>query len=172
MVKNGESPGSKLSSKLVNTFKIPTANQIIFTLQYNANWKIWRDLNDEMSGVSIGYKAPDYIFFVCTRKNSKLLFSAELVLLEFWNYTFHPMRMTDAILSGHTSPGTIKAALTMLALSLPLLLAGSKVRPADTKENISLYILGRFQQQTRTFHLERAHFNICSSASFRRPFPC
>ena len=59
----------------------------------------------------------------------------------------------------------------MLDLSLTFLLAGSKVKPADTRDNISLSIPGRFQQQTGTFHLERAHFNICSSASFRRPFP-
>ena len=81
------------------------------------------------------------------------------------------MRMTDAILPGHTSPGSIKAALTMITLSFPFLLAGSKVRPTDTRDNISLSPLGRFHQQTGTFHPERAHFNICSSASFRRPFP-
>ena len=53
------------------------------------------------------------------------------------------MRMTDAILPGHTSPGTIKAALTMLSLFLPLLITGSKVRPlffpllpADNKAGI------------------------------------
>ena len=59
----------------------------------------------------------------------------------------------------------------MLALSFPFLLAGSKVKPADTRDNIFVFIRGRFQLQTGTFHLERAHFNICSSASFRRPFP-
>ena len=64
-----------------------------------------------------------------------------------------------------------KAALTMLALSFPFLLAGSLVRPADTIENISLSIPGRFPRQTEgPFHLERAHFNICPSASFRRAF--
>ena len=60
----------------------------------------------------------------------------------------------------------------MLNLSFPFLLAGSKVRPADTRENISLYP-GTIPTADRgTFHLEWAHFNICSSASFRRPFPC
>ena len=59
----------------------------------------------------------------------------------------------------------------MLALSFPFLLADSKVRPADTRDNIFLSIPGRFQQQPGTFHLERTHLNICSSASFRWPFP-
>ena len=82
------------------------------------------------------------------------------------------MRMTDAILPGHTSLGTIKGSVNhVCSLSLPLLLAGSKLRPADTRDNIFLSISGQFQQQTGTFHLKRAHFNICSSASFRRPFP-
>ena len=58
----------------------------------------------------------------------------------------------------------------MLAFSFPFLLAGSKVRPADTRDNIFLSIPGRIQQQTQTFHFERAHFNICSFTSFRRPF--
>ena len=80
------------------------------------------------------------------------------------------MRMTDAILLGHTSVGAIKGSANH-ALSFPFLLAGSKVRPTYTRDNIFLSIPGRFQQQTGTFHLERAHFNICSSASFRRPFP-
>ena len=59
----------------------------------------------------------------------------------------------------------------MLTLSFPFLLVGSKVRPANTRDNIFLSIPGWFQQQTGSFHLERAYFNICSSASFRRPFP-
>ena len=79
------------------------------------------------------------------------------------------MRMTDAILPGHTSPGTIKGSASHARpLSFPFLQAGSKVRAAD---NISLFNSGRLQQQTGIFHLERAHFNIYSSASFRRPFP-
>ena len=59
----------------------------------------------------------------------------------------------------------------MLDLSFPFLLPGSKVRPADTRKNISLSIPGRFQTADKGIcHLERSHFNICSSASFRRPF--
>ena len=82
------------------------------------------------------------------------------------------MKMTDTILPGHTSPGTIKCSANHARpLSFPFLLIGSKVRPAEMRDNISLSNSGRFQQQTGTFHLERAHFNICSSASFRRPFP-
>ena len=89
-----------------------------------------------------------------------------------WNYTFHPMRMINAILPGEVCPGTIKGSANQARpLSFPLPLAGSKVRPADTKDNIFLSILGWFQQQTGTFHCERTHLNIWSSASFRRPFP-
>ena len=82
------------------------------------------------------------------------------------------MRMTDAILPGHTSPGTIKGSADHARpLSFPFLLAGCKVGPAGERDNIFLSIPGRFKKQTGTFHLERAHFNICSSASVRRPFP-
>ena len=59
----------------------------------------------------------------------------------------------------------------MLTLSFPFLLAGSKVRPANTRDSIFLSIPGLFQQQIGTFHLKRAYFNIYSPASFRRPFP-
>ena len=79
--------------------------------------------------------------------------------------------MTDAILPGHTSPGTIKGSANHARPLFPFLQAGRKVRPADTRDNISLSNSGRFQQQTGTFHLESAHFNICFFASFRRPFP-
>ena len=82
------------------------------------------------------------------------------------------MRMTDAILLGHTSPGTIKGSANHARSLFPFLLADSKVRSADTRDNISLSNSGRLQQQTGTFHLEGAYFDICSSASFRRPFPC
>ena len=67
------------------------------------------------------------------------------------------MRMADAILPGHTSPGSIKAALTMLTLSFPFLLAGSKVRPAYTRDNIFLSIPGRFHQQTEGPFISREH---------------
>ena len=91
--------------------------------------------------------------------------------------------MTDAILPGYTSPGTIKGSINQArTLFLPLFLPAARWelsfpfppcwQQGDMMENISLSIPGRFQQQTRTFPHERAHFNICSSASFRRLFPC
>ena len=55
--------------------------------------------------------------------------------------------------------------------SFPFLLAGSKLRPADTRERT--FYPGTIPTADRgTFHLKRAYFNIYSSASFRRPFPC
>ena len=47
----------------------------------------------------------------------------------------------------------------MLALSFPFLLAGSKVRPADTRDNISLSAPGRFQQQTERLFILREHIS-------------
>ena len=59
----------------------------------------------------------------------------------------------------------------MLNLSFPFLLAGSKLRPTDTRENILSQSRDDLQTANRgTFHLERAHLNIFSSVSFRRPF--
>ena len=112
--------------------------------------------------------------WMCSRKNCKPLFSAGIVLLfEFWNYTFHPIRTTHAILPRHTLPGTIKGSAKHVwpLFSFLVPFGWQKARPADTRENISLSNSGQFQQQTGTIHLERAHFNICSSAYLRRPFP-
>ena len=111
---------------------------------------------------------------ICNRKNCKPLFSAGIVLqLKFWNYTFHPVRTTHDILPGHTLPGTIKGSAkhvwSLFSFLIPL--SWQKVRPADTRENISLSNSGQFQLQTGTIHLERAHFSICSFAYLRRPFP-
>ena len=63
--------------------------------------------------------------FLCSRKNFRPLFSAGIVLpLEFWNYTFHPIRTTHAILPGYTSPGTIKGSAkhmrSLFSLLIPL----------------------------------------------------
>ena len=71
---------------------------------------------------------------------------------------------------GHTSD-TIKGGANHTRSPFPFLRAGSKVRPADTKDNISLSNSGRLQQQTGIFPLSRALFDTCSSASFRRLFP-
>ena len=112
--------------------------------------------------------------FTCSRKNCKPLFRTGIVLpLEFWNHTFHPIRTTHAILPGHTSPGTIKGnAKHVRPLSSFLIPLGwQMVLPADTRDNISLSNSGRFRQQVGTIHLERAHFNMCSSAYPRRPLP-
>ena len=106
--------------------------------------------------------SPRTISLCCfgSRKNNIPLFSAGMALaVGVWNYAFHPMRMTDAILPGHTSPGTIKPALTMLALSLPFLLTGSKVRPVDTRDNISLSPPRRFQQQTEGLFISRENIS-------------
>ena len=75
------------------------------------------------------------------------------------------------LLSFRKSSISVCPALTILALSFPFLLADCKVRPTDTRDNIFLSIPGRFRHQTGTFHLERAHINVCSPAFFRRPFP-
>ena len=59
----------------------------------------------------------------------------------------------------------------MLAFSFLFLFASSKFRPATRERTFSLYP-GTIPTADRgTFHLEREHFNICSSASCRRPFP-
>ena len=73
--------------------------------------------------------------------------------LEFWNYTDHPMRMSDVILPGHTFPGTIKGS------AFPFLLGGSKVKPADTRLTISLSTPGRFHQQTEGPFYSREHIS-------------
>ena len=63
------------------------------------------------------------------------------------------MRITDAILPGHTS------ASTMLNLSFLLLHAGSKSRPADTRENIFSLSRGDFNQQTEGLFILREHIS-------------
>ena len=80
------------------------------------------------------------------------------------NYIFHPMRMHDAILPGHTSPGNIKGSANHACSLFLFLLASSKVRLAYTRENILSLFPGTILTADRgTFHIERAHFNICSS---------
>ena len=83
------------------------------------------------------------------------------------------MRMTDAILPGYTSLGTIKgnANHARPLFSFPPCWQQGKASRHE-REHFSLYP-GTIPIADRgTFHLKRAHFNICSSASFRRPFPC
>ena len=95
------------------------------------------------------------------------------LLLEFWNYSFHPMRMTNVILPRHTSQGTIKGNTNhvwLLFFFPPCWQKGKTSR--QEREHFSLYPGTIPTADWGTFHLERAHFNICSSASFRRPFPC
>ena len=91
--------------------------------------------------------------------------------LEFWNYTFHPMRMTDTILPGHTSPGSIKGSANHARPLFSFPPCWHQVETSRHEREHSLSIPGRFQTAERvTFHLERAHFNICSSVSFGKPF--
>ena len=85
------------------------------------------------------------------------------------------MRMTDAILPGSPPPGNIKRLCVAPSTSFRFSCASSKDRSAYTTGNIppslTLSIPGRFQQQTEGLFIEReSTFNICSSASFRRPF--
>ena len=47
----------------------------------------------------------------------------------------------------------------MLDFLFPFLLAGSKVRPADTRKNTSLSIPGRFQRQTDGLFISREHIS-------------
>ena len=87
---------------------------------------------------------------LCSRKNCKPLFSAGIVLpLEFWNDTFQPIRTTHAILPGHTSPGTIKGSAKHVRplFSFLIPLSWHKVRPADTRDNISLSNSGQFHSR-------------------------
>ena len=80
------------------------------------------------------------------------------------------MRMTDAILPRHTSPGTIKGSANPAQplCSFPPCWHQGKYQP--TWERTFLRMIPTADRGT--FHLERVHFNICSSASLRRPFPC
>ena len=94
--------------------------------------------------------------------------------------------MTDAILPEHTSPGTIKGSTNHArplflppppcwqqgGSSLFLSSCWQQVETSRHERELSLSIPGRFQQQTEGLFISRAHFNICSSVSFRRPFPC
>ena len=77
------------------------------------------------------------------------------------------MRMTDAILPGYTSPGTIKGSANHarpLFHFPPCWLQGETRRHEG--EYFSLYLGTTPTADRGTFHLERSHFNICSSASF------
>ena len=56
------------------------------------------------------YMSPSFNDIVAERISNHYLVRELFLPLEFWNYTFHLMRMTDAILPGHTSPGTIKGS--------------------------------------------------------------
>ena len=112
-------------------------------------------------------------FTVRSRKNCKPLFSVGIVLpLEFWNHTFHPIRMTHAILPGHTSLGTIKgSAKHMRPLFSFLIPHGWQIGKTSQYERYHFSLqLGTIPTADRD-HLERAHFNICSSAYLRRLFP-
>ena len=76
-----------------------------------------------------------------------------------WNYTLHPMRMADTILPGHTSPGAIKGS-TIHARSFLFLLASSKVRPTDTRDNISLSFTQDYSNsRERDFFILREHIS-------------
>ena len=78
--------------------------------------------------------------------------------MEFWNYTFHPVRMTDANLPGHTSLGTIKSS-------------ANHARPLFSFPPIREITFLSLTQDNSNSRQRKHHFNICSSASFRRPFP-
>ena len=86
------------------------------------------------------------IYIAVAERISKLLFSAGIALAAgVWIYIFPPMRMTDAILPGSPLPGNIKRLCIAPLTSFRFLLASSKDRPADTRENIpslslSLYL--------------------------------
>ena len=113
------------------------------------NWKILPQFNPGSNSCSIRH-------LYCSRKNCKPLFNAGIVLpLEFWNYTFHPIKTTHAILPGHTSPGTIKGSAKHVRslFSFLIHLSRQKVRPADTRENISLSNSGRFYSTQGPFIL-------------------
>ena len=84
---------------------------------------------------------------VAERITNHYLVCGIVLPLEFWNDTFHPIRTTYAILLGHTSLGTIKGSAkhvrSLFSFLIPL--SWQKVRPADTRENISLSNSGQFQ---------------------------
>ena len=104
----------------------------------------------------------------CSRKNFKPLFSAGIVLpLEFWNYTFHPMRTTHAILPGHTSPGTKPCALSLSFLFF-IPLGWQLGKTTDTRDNISLSLTRDESNSRQGLSISR---NNCFSAYLRRPFP-
>ena len=83
------------------------------------------------------------------------------------------MRMTDTILPGHTSQDTIKGSANYARLPFsfpPCWQQGETSRHKE--EHFSLYPRTIPTADRWTFHLERAHFNLCSTAPNRRPFTC
>ena len=97
------------------------------------------------------------------------------------------MRMTGAILPGSPSLGNIKRLCNSPSISFRFLLTSSKDRPSDMRENIlslslSLSLNPRLiptgtnvecalsRWKVSLFSSRESTFNICSSASFRRPF--
>ena len=88
-----------------------------------------------------------------------------------WSYIFHPMRMTDAILPREVYSGTIKGSANHAWPLFSFPPCWQQVETSRHEREHSLSIPGQFQTaNSRTFHLERVHFNICSFVSFWRPF--
>ena len=95
----------------------------------------------------------------CSRKNNKLLFSTEIALaVGVWNYTFHSMRMTDAILPGHTSPSTIKCSANHARTLFSFPLCWQQFETSRHEREHSLSIPGRFQTAVGLFIL-REHIS-------------
>ena len=69
------------------------------------------------------------------------------------------MRMTDAILPGHTSLGTIKGSANHAQPLFSFLLAGSKLRPTDTRENIVSLSPDDSKKQTEGIFILREHIS-------------
>ena len=112
----------------------------------------------------------------CGRKNFKLLFCVGIAsAVGVRIYIFRQMRMTDAILPGSPPRSNIKGRANHFSPSFRFLLAGSKDRPVDTRENTPLSLsLSLSQADSNSRHWDissrESTFNICSSASFRIPF--
>ena len=105
--------------------------------------------------------------------NFKLLFSARTALaVGVWIHTFHPMRMTDAILPGSSPPRQHKkAALTMLALASPL--ASSRTKPANMTEHFvsstQAFWTGRICQHERAHILSLRFLAAGRTSQHERP---
>ena len=94
--------------------------------------------------------------------------------LKFQIYIFRPMRMTDAILLGSLLLGYINRLCIAPSTSFRFLLVSSKDRPTGTKEKILSLSLSLSCADSNSremyFSSRESTLNICSSASFRRPF--